>query len=146
MIVFTIGVDSVTWDVSENTLEWSEEDTKRMDKYADEIAVFINQILGIEHILNSESVQLKLAGDGEIDIDFFVFKENIKEDLSTMKFYETIISRKTRILKNFKQVLIKLDKDSAILHWSDEIVTILNRVWLVGADCQLHSYIAAEEL
>lgn len=147
MIIFDIDVNSVTWDVSENIVTgWTEEDTIRMNRYVEEISAYINQILGIEHMLNSESIQLKLVGDNNIDIDFFVFKENMKDDLSTMKFYETLISRKDRILHNFKQALTKLDKESIQVRWTDQITTILDRIWVVGSDRDLHSYISMEEV
>lgn len=146
MIIFDIDVNSVTWDVSENIVTgWSEEDTIRMNRYVEEISAYINQVLGIEHMLNSESIQLKLVGDNNIDIDFFVFKENMKDDLSTMKFYETLISRKDRILYNFKHSLSKLDKESIQVRWSDQITTLLDRIWVVGSDRDLHSYISMGE-
>ena len=147
MILFTIAQDEISWDVSgEHATElWLETNRSKMEKYANEIETYVEQILGIEHMLNSNNIQLKLVGDDNISIDFFVFKDTISTDRSNELFFECLCIRKNRILNNFKNVIQRMDKEEITIRWDDDFITLIDRVWIIDHSHNLKSYVAIEE-
>lgn len=147
MILFTIAQDEISWDVSDSHAneEWLNENRDKMEKYVYEIQTYVDQILGVEHMLNSNSIQLKVIGDNNIDIDFFVFKDTIHTDKSNELFFECLITRKNRILDNFKKLIMKLDKEEITIRWDDDFVRLIDRVWVIDYTHNLKSYLSIEE-
>lgn len=147
MILFTIAQDEISWDVSGDhaTDLWLEPNRDKMEKYVYEVQTYVNQILGLEHMLNSNNIQLKLVGDNNIDIDFFVFKDNITTDRSSEIFFECLITRKIRVLDNFKKLIQRMDKEEITIRWDDDLINLIDRVWVIDHSHNLKSYLAIEE-
>lgn len=147
MILFTIAQDEISWDVSGDhaTDLWLDSNRSKMEKYANEVETYVEQILGVEHMLNSNNLQLKIVGDDNINIDFFVFKDTIATDRSNELFYECLITRKNRILDNFKKVIQRMDKEEITIRWDNDFVTLVDRLWIIDHSHNLKSYVATEE-
>ena len=147
MILFTIAQDEISWDVSGDhaTDLWLDSNRSKMEKYANEVETYVEQILGVEHMLNSNNLQLKIVGDDNINIDFFVFKDTITTDRSNELFYECLIARKNRILDNFKKVIQRMDKEEITIRWDNDFVTLVDRLWIIDHSHNLKSYVATEE-